>query len=275
MVLAAENPSPPDSSPVHGRREHGDRLVGRGVASPSNGAGKIVVGDLAVDVVRKPIKHLHLGVYPPTGRVRVAVPLHVGDETVRLAVIARLGWIRRQRARFAGQERQSAREMVTGESHFVAGRRYRLDVIEAAGPAGARLRTNRTLELRVRPGTDRDRREMVLREWYRRRLRERVPRLIAKWEPVLGVRVVDWRIRRMKTRWGSCNPAVGRIWLNLELAKKPASCLEYIVVHEMVHLIERRHNERFRECLERAMPGWRLCRDELNRAPLAREVWGY
>lgn len=230
---------------------------------------------LAVEVVRKEIKHLHLGVYPPRGRVRVAVPLRIDDEAVRLAVVSRLGWIRRQRERFELQERQSAREMVTGESHYVAGRRYLLDVVEAEGPAGVRLRNNRTLELRVRPGSDRARREALLHGWYRRRLRARVPALIATWEPVIGVRVADWRIRRMKTRWGSCNAGAGRIWLNLELAKKPTSCLEYILVHEMVHLIERSHNERFRACLDRVMPGWRLVRDELNRAPLAREDWDY
>lgn len=234
-----------------------------------------MVADLDVEVVRKEIKHLHLGVYPPRGRVRVAAPLRYDDEAVRLAVVSRLGWIRRQRARFAGQERQSEREMVAGESHYVRGRRYRLAVIEHDGPPRVSLLNDRVLELRVRPGADREKREALLAEWYRRRLRARVPALIAKWEPVVGVQVADWRIRRMRTRWGSCNAAAGRIWLNLELAKKPASCLEYIVVHEMVHLLERRHNDRFRACLDRVMPGWRIHRDALNQAPLAHEDWGY
>jgi predicted metal-dependent hydrolase len=237
--------------------------------------GEIVVGDLSVEVVRKQIKHLHLGVYPPRGRVRVAVPLHVGDEAVRLAVISRLGWIHRQQDRFERQERQSARELVTGESHYVRGRRYRLDVIEADGPASVRPRNNRTLELRVPPGSSREKRERLLADWYRQQLRARVPKLIARWEPVIGVEVADWRIRKMKTRWGSCNAASGRIWLNLELAKKPPSCVEYILVHEMVHLLERKHNDRFRAYLDQFMPQWRRHRDELNRAPLGHEEWSY
>lgn len=228
-----------------------------------------------MEVVRKDIKHLHLAVYPPTGRVRVAAPLRVDDEAVRLAVVSRWKWIRRHRERFRRQERQTEREMVTGESHWVRGRRYRLAVVEEDAAPRVRLLNNRTLELRVRPGADRAKREAVLHGWYRARLRAQLPGLIAKWEPIVGVTVAEWRIKRMKTRWGTCNVGAGRVWLNLELAKKPVSCLEYVLVHEMVHLIERRHNERFRACMDRFMPRWRLHRDELNRAPLAREEWGY
>ena len=203
-----------------------------------------------VEVVRKDIKNLHLGVYPPTGRVRVAVPLRLDDEAVRLAVISRLGWIRRQQDGFERQDRQSQREMITGESHYYLGRRYRLDVIEHDGSAAVTLRNNTTLELRVRPGTSRDKREAVLHRWYRHRLREQIPRLIATWEPEIGVTVAKCGIKKMKTRWGTCNTDARRIWLNLELAKKPASCLEYILVHEMVHLLERNHNDRFRAYME-------------------------
>ena len=236
---------------------------------------QIEVRGIPVEVVRKDIKNLHLGVYPPNGRVRVAVPLRLNDEAVRLAVISRLGWIRRQQNDFEQQERQSQREMVTGESHYVQGHRYRLDVIEHNGPASVCLPNNRTLELRVRPGTSRDKREAVLHKWYRKRLREQIPPLIDKWEPKIGVTVSDWGIKRMKTRWGSCNIEARRIWLNLELAKKPASCLEYILVHEMVHFLERHHNERFRELMDRLMPQWRLYRDELKRSPLSHENWQY
>ena len=228
-----------------------------------------------MEVVRKDIKNLHLGVYPPNGRVRAAVPLRLDDEAVRLAIISRLGWIRRQQERFEQQVRQSQREMVTGESHYFQGRRYRLDVIEQNGPAGVRLRNRTTMELRVRPGTDRDKREVVLHRWYRQWLREQIPQLIATWEPVVGVIVADWGIKKMKTRWGTCNIEARRIWLNLELAKKPVSCLEYILVHEMIHFIERHHDERFRESMDTLMPQWRLHRDELNRAPLAHEDWTY
>lgn len=235
----------------------------------------IHIGDIEIQVVRKDIKHLHLAVYPPAGRVRVSAPARLDDEAVRLAVVPRLGWIRRQRAKFAEQERQSRREFVTGESHYVQGRRYRLDVVEGRGRAGVRVANASTLALQVRPGADQAKRERTLQAWYRQLLREQIPPLIAKWEPVMGVDVAEWRIKRMKTRWGSCNTAARRIWLNLELAKKPASCLEYIVVHEMVHLLERRHNDRFRAYMDKFLPQWRLQRDELNRAPLAHEEWEY
>lgn len=225
--------------------------------------------------MRKDIKNLHLGVYPPNGRVRVAAPLHLDDQAVRLAVISRLGWIRRQQNGFEQQARQSEREMVTGESHYVEGRRYRLDVIEHEGRPSVSLRNNTIMELRIRPGTDRDKREALLHRWYRRRLRAQIPALLAKWEPQIGVAVAEWRIKKMKTRWGACNPAARRIWLNLELAKKPAQCLEYILVHEMVHLLERHHTDRFRHLMASLMPHWHLYREELNRLPLAHEDWTY
>lgn len=228
-----------------------------------------------MEVVRKDIRNLHLGVYPPQGRVRVAAPIRLDDDAVRLAVISRLGWIRRKRAGFERQVRQSMRDMVTGESHYVDGSRYRLDVIEHDGPASVHIRNNSTLELRVRPATDGAKRRTILNRWYRQRLRAQIPPLIARWEPEVGVRVAEWRIKKMKTRWGTCNPDARRVWLNLELAKKPPSCLEYILVHEMVHLLERHHNDRFRDLMDRVLPRWRTLRDELNQAPLAHEEWEY
>lgn len=228
-----------------------------------------------MEVVRKDIQNLHVGVYPPGGRVRVAAPLRLDDAAVRLAVISRLGWIRRQQADFAQQERQSEREFVTGESHYLQGRRYRLDVADHDGPPSVWLPNNTTMALRVRPGTDSAKREAVLQQWYRARLREQLPPLLAKWAPKVGVSLAELRIKKMKTRWGSCNAEARRIWLNLELAKKPPLCLEYILLHELVHLRERHHNERFRELMDRLMPTWRLCREELNRAPLAHEAWQY
>ena len=239
----------------------------------STEGARIEIRGIEVEIVRKDIKHLHLGVYPPEGRVRVAAPLRLDDDAVRLAVISRLAWIRRKRAEFQGQDRQSRREFVTGESHYFEGRRYRLDVIESTGPTGIRLRDHAWVEMRVRPDTGRDAREAMLYRWYRARLRERIPELIAKWEPRIDVTVAEWRIRRMKTRWGTCNPNARRLWLNSELAKKPVSCLEYVVVHEMIHLIERAHNDRFRRILDRVMPAWGARLDELNRAYLADEAW--
>ena len=233
------------------------------------------VSGIPVEIVRKNIKNLHLGVYPPNGRVRVAVPLRISDETVRLAVVSRLGWIRRKQTEFVKQDRQSKREMITGESHYFRGRRYRLDVVEYHGPATVQLKNNRTLKLLVRPDTIRDKREEILNRWYRRMMQKQVPSLIAKWQPQIGVVVAEWHIKKMKTLWGSCNIKAQRIWLNLELAKKSPSCIEYILVHEMIHLLERRHNEKFTELMDHYMPNWQLYRDELNRAPLAHADWKY
>ena len=235
---------------------------------------RIEIRGIEVEIVRKDIKHLHLGVYPPEGRVRVAAPLRLDDDAVRLAIISRLAWIRRKRAEFEGQDRQSRREFVTGESHYFEGRRYRLDVIESTGPTGIRLRDNAWMEMRVRPATDRSAREAMLYRWYRAQLRERIPEMVAKWEPRIGVTVLDWRIRRMKTRWGTCNSGGRAALADSELAKKPVSCLEYVVVHEMIHLLERGHNDRFRRILDRVMPTWRPRLEELNRAYLPDEEWG-
>jgi predicted metal-dependent hydrolase len=235
----------------------------------------IEVGGIAVEIVRKEIKNLHVGVYPPAGRVRVAAPQRLDDEAVRLAVVSRLGWIRRKQKEFAGQDRQSQREMVTGESHYFQGRRYRLDVKARGSKPGVRLTGPAAMELRVPPRSGRDEREAALLRWYRREFRALLPPLLAKWEPRVGTRVAEVRIKKMKTRWGSCNADARRIWLNLELIKKPVACLEYVLVHEMVHLSERHHTERFQERMERLMPTWRLHRDELNHAPLAHEEWTY
>ncbi len=235
----------------------------------------ITVHGLVVEVVRKNIKHLHLAVYPPNGRVRVAAPLRVNDEAVRLAVISKLGWIKRQQAKFAGQERQSAREYVSGESHYFQGRRYRLNVIYQAGPPKVSIRNNTRLDLIVRPGSDTWPRERVLLAWYRQQLKALIPPLIVKWEAILGVTVAEWGVKQMKTRWGTCNIQARRIWLNLELIKKPELCLEYVVVHELVHLLERHHNDRFAALMDQAMPQWRLHREELNREPLGHVMWEY
>ena len=226
-------------------------------------------------VVRKRIKHLHIGVYPPNGNVRVAAPVRLDDVAIRLAVISKLGWIRRKQEEFLRQDRQSSREFITGESHYFEGKRYRLDVTECDAPPNVRLLSNTRIGLSVRPGADRKTREAALHAWYRRRLRDRLPALIRKWEPLVGEHVAEVRIRKMKTRWGTCNRKARRVWLNLELAKKSAYCLEYILIHEMVHLIERGHNDRFRNLMDRLVPGWRIHRDELNRAPLAHADWAY
>lgn len=236
---------------------------------------RITVSGIAVEVVRKAIKNLHLGVYPPNGRVRVAAPLAVSDEAVRLAVIGKLAWIKRQQARFEAQPRQSRREMVRGESHYFLGQRYRLRVIERRMVGTIVLRRKSFIDLYARPEMSPEQREQVLQQWYRQQLKEMIPPLLAKWQPALGVQAADWGIKRMKTKWGACNIEARRIWLNLELAKKPVQCLEYILVHELVHLLERHHNDRFQNLMDQFLPQWRLHREELNRAPLAYEDWDY
>ena len=236
---------------------------------------RIEVNGISVDIARKDIKNLHIGVYPPYGRVRVASPLLLDDEAVRLAVISRLRWIRRQQATFEQQIRQSEREMVTGESHYFQGRRYRLDVVEHDGLSSVCLINNKTIQLQIRASADADSRRKVLQQWYREHLREQIPALLAKWESRVGVSVNEVRIKKMKTRWGSCNAVDRRIWLNLELAKKSVVCLEYILVHEMIHFLERRHNDRFQKIMNSLMPNWLSLRDELNQAPIAHEDWRY
>jgi predicted metal-dependent hydrolase len=233
----------------------------------------ITVGGIAVEVVRKNIKNLHLGVYPPHGRVRVAAPLVVSDEAVRLAVIGKLGWIKRQRTKFAGQPRQSQREMVNGESHYFMGRRYRLRVHEQDAPARVALRGIASLDLFVRAGTSVEKREAVLQHWYREQLMVLIPPLLEKWQKQIGVAVEAWGIKKMKTKWGSSNVDAQRIWLNLELAKKSPQCLEYVIVHELVHLLERKHNEHFLSLLDKFMPQWRLHKEVLSKSPLGHEVW--
>ncbi len=235
----------------------------------------IEVNDLSIEIVRKDIKHFYIGVHPPNGQIRVSAPLRLDDDAVRMAIISRLGWIKRKQAPYKNQVRQSQREYVSGESHFFAGRRYRLKVSEQNSPPKVQLLNNTRIRLTVRPGTDRDKREQVLNEWYREQLRTQLPPLIEKWEPKMEVSVNEVRIRKMKTLWGSCNIQAKRIWLNLELAKKPKSCLIYVLIHEMTHLLERHHNDRFRELMDTFLPQWRTYRDELNKAPLTHENWRY
>ena len=228
-----------------------------------------------MDVVQKDIKNVHLSVYPPTGRVRISAPLRMNLDTIRVFAISKLGWIKQQQKKLREQERETPREYLDRESHYVWGKRYLLKVIESDaaavsrteaqpdGPAGAsRHRATR----RSRPFST---------NGIASRSRKPCPPLIAKWEPLMGVKVERFFVQRMKTKWGSCNPAPRSIRLNTELAKKPRECLEYIVVHEMAHLIERHHNDRFVSIMNEHLPQWRMHRQELNSAPLAHQTWRY
>ena len=235
----------------------------------------ITVNDLPVKVVRKKIKNLHLAVYPPDGWVRIAVPEIIDNEAVRLAVISKFGWIKRQIKSFEDQPRQSARELITGESHYYLGRRYLLDIAHTTKRPFVAIKNNKTLILNVGENTGLEKREKLLSEWYRKEMKSVLPDIIKKWEVKSGLKVNSYGIKMMKTKWGSCNPQDKRIWLNLELIKKPIECLEYIVVHEMVHFLEHTHNERFVSHMGRIMPQWRTYRDQLNQMPLKHENWEY
>lgn len=236
---------------------------------------KMVVAGIHVQVVRKDIKNLHLGVHPPEGHVRVAVPMHVTDERIRLAIVDKLSWIKTQQADFFAQPRQSVREMLTGECHYYFGKSYRLEVVKRQGKGKVELAGGNRIRLTVKENTQTEARLKVLNEWYREQLKSRIPELIDKWQTKIGVTSNDWGVKKMKTKWGSCNIEAKRIWLNLELAKKPPECLEYILVHELVHLLERRHNDRFKGYMDQFLPDWRERRDLLNKTPLAFEHWSY
>jgi predicted metal-dependent hydrolase len=227
--------------------------------------GTLTVDNIEIQLIKKNIKNLHLSVLPPDGSVRISAPKELNDETIRLFAVSKLSWIKKQRAKFKRQERQPEREFVSGESHYFLGQRYLLNVIYTnKRRQGAAIRNKTYLDLFVRENSGKEQRRKVVREWYRRELKALIPPLISKWEPIIGVKVESWGVKRMKTKWGSCNIAAKRIWLNLELAKKNPACLEYIVVHEMVHFLERLHNEHFVAYMDKFLPNWRSIKAELN-----------
>jgi predicted metal-dependent hydrolase len=232
------------------------------------------LNDLDVEVVKKDIKNVHLSVYPPKGRVKVSAPKSMKIDTIRVFVISKLGWIKKQQNKICSQEREASREYLDRESHYFLGKRYLLKVIEQEAPPIVRHKHN-TLELIVRPHTPLVTRQAILYEWYRAQMKLLLPDIIKKYEKLMGVEVSEFGVKRMKTKWGTCNPAAKRIWLNLELAKKPTECIEYIVVHEMSHLLERTHNDRFVALMDKYMPKWRFHRDELNRLPVCHVDWKY
>jgi len=237
-------------------------------------ASRIKLGDMVVDVVLKDIKNVHLSVYPPDGAVRISAPKRMSLDTIRLFAISRLTWIRQQQKKLREQERETPRDYVERESHYVWGKRYLLELREVDAPPSVELRHKR-LVLRVRPGMSPMAREAVLEVWYRQQLKTAVAPLLARWEPLLGVSTRRFFVQRMKTKWGSCNQRERTIRLNTELAKKPPECLEYLVVHELAHIVEPTHNARFLALMDRFMPQWRFRRDLLNRLPVRQEFWTY
>ncbi|MDR0792197.1 MAG: M48 family metallopeptidase [Chitinophagaceae bacterium] len=232
----------------------------------------ITVSNIKIDVVKKNIKNLHLAVYPPTGRVRIAAPEQTNDEAIRLFAVSKLGWIKRHQRTFETQDRETTREFVSGESHYFNGKRYFLKVIEHDATPKVELH-HRKIELYVRPNSTTKQRATVLNDWFRERLKKQIPELIEKWEKKINVKLNGWQVKQMKTKWGTCNIEAKRIWLNLELAKKPKRCLEYIIVHEMIHLLERHHNDNFVAYMDKFLPQWKLCKKELNNLPVSHAEW--
>lgn len=224
----------------------------------------INVSDIKIEVIKKNIKNIHLSVHPPNGRVRLAAPHKTNDEAIRLFIVSKLDWIRKQRRELLEQERISARQYLSGESHYYFGDRYLLNVHYSRGKQHVEVTGKKEMNLYVRESSTVEQRERVMNEWYRKQLKRVIPNYIMKWEKKMNVQINDWGVRRMRTKWGSCNINDKRIWLNLELAKKSPHCLEYVVVHEMVHLLERNHNERFRAYMDQFLPNWRAIQSELN-----------
>ncbi|CUS32148.1 conserved hypothetical protein [Candidatus Nitrospira nitrosa] len=235
---------------------------------------QVQLGNITADVVLKDIKNVHLSVYPPNGHVRIAAPARMSLDTIRVFAVSKLGWIKQQQKKLREQERETPREYLNRESHYLWGRRYLLTVREDDEAPSIELKHSRIL-LHVRPGTSEERKQALFEEWYREQLKQAVPLLITKWQPLIGVTVNRFFVQRMKTKWGSCNPTARHIRLNTELTKKPPECLEYIVVHEMAHLIEPTHTQRFIALMNRFMPKWQFYRGVLNRLPVRHETWSY
>ena len=237
-------------------------------------ATKVRLGEIDADVVLKEIKNVHLSVHPPTGRVRIAAPSRMSLDTIRVFAISKVPWIRQQQKKFREQERETPREYIDRESHYVWGRRYLLKLVETAGSPSVEL-SHRRLVLKTRRGSNRAKKAALLDAWYREQVKAAASPLIAKWERLMQVKVQRLFVQRMKTKWGSCNRTNATIRLNTDLAKKPRVCLEYIVVHEMTHLLERTHNRRFIALMHQFLPKWHASRDVLNNLPVRNENWSY
>lgn len=235
---------------------------------------RITLGAIEAEVVFKDIRNVHLTVLPPKGRVRISAPRHMTLDTVRVFALSKLPWIKAQREKMARQQREVTREYLERESHYVWGRRYLLKLIEVEAAPSIELR-HRTLALTIRPNADAVAKDAVLARWYRDQVRLRAATLVDEWSRTLGLDAPRVHVQHMKTKWGSCSPARRSIRLNTELAKKPPKCLEYIVAHELVHLLEPTHNERFKALMRTFLPEWERLRRELNQLPVRHEDWDY
>lgn len=234
--------------------------------------GSIRIGDITVQVTRKAIKHVHLSVHPPSGRVTLTAPIATRLDVARAYAISRLGWIRQQQERLKNQARETPRRFIERESHYLWGRRHLMTVVDRDAKPSVSL-DHKRIALTVRPGSSAAKRAEVIHQWHKSLLHAVVPAMIRKWEAKLKVKVADYFLQRMKTRWGSCNARAGHIRLNTELVKKPKDLLEYVIVHEMVHLLEPTHSDRFIGLLQKHYPTWREARAELNELPLGADNW--
>lgn len=235
---------------------------------------QINLGGIAVDVVQKDIKNIHLSVYPPNGRVRISAPMRMDIDTIRVFAIAKLGWIKSQQKKLREQERETPREYLDRESHYVWGKRYLLKIEAHDAAPKVELKHSRMI-LHIRPEATKEKRQEVLEAWYREQIKAALPPLLVKWERLMGVKAGRCFVQKMRTKWGSCSYKTGNVRLNTDLAKKPPECLEYILVHELTHLLEPTHNQRFTALMDKLMPRWRFYKEQLNRLPVRHEDWGY
>ena len=235
---------------------------------------QLILGDVSIEVELKDIKNVHLSVFPPIGRVRIAAPRRMNLDTIRLYAISKLSWIKQQQQKFRNQPRETPRKYINRETHYYLGKRYLLKIVEHDATPFVKVNHN-YLELYVRPNTTIEKRQAILDQWFRDQLKKLIPPVIEKWEKVMNISCNEVGIKKMKTKWGTCNAESKRIWLNLELAKKPFHCIEYIIVHELVHLLERTHNDRFIILMNTFLPEWKHLRNELNQLPVSHSEWGY
>ncbi len=233
------------------------------------------IGELKVEVIKKDIKNIHLAVYPPNGLVRLTSPKDVNDSTIRLYTISKLSWIKKQQRKFSKQERQPERNYISRESHYFFGKRYLLKLVESQLSSNASIQNKTYITLTTKSDSTKEQKEKLLEDFYRAEIKKRIPELIEKWEKKMGIKVSSWGVKKMTTKWGTCNREAKRIWINLELAKKPIECLEYIIVHEMVHIIERHHNDKFMALMSKYLPKWKLLKNELNNTPVSHIDWEY
>lgn len=225
---------------------------------------QIIINDIEIEIIKKNIKNIRLSIHPPDGRVMLSVPSRMNNIAIKDFLTSKIPWIEKQKSRFHSQDKHIKHEFISGEEHLYFGNKCVLNVLETSNKQYVELVHKGYFNLYIKPNSTIEKREGIMNEWYREQLKNLIPGYIEKWEPIMGVKVDEWGVKLMKTRWGSCNTSAKRIWINLELAKKNPRCLEYLIVHEMVHLLERGHNAKFKSYMDNFLPNWREVKAELN-----------